>query len=91
LSAYVAYLFARILEYAEKRSDAKTFNRQDPGKIMRHNPEKHHRCSIRLKDYDYAQAGAYFITICTKNRECLFAEIIADEMSLNNCCCFNRI
>ncbi len=30
------------------------------------------RKTIRLKDYDYSQNGAYFITICTYNRECLF-------------------
>jgi len=29
--------------------------------------EKHHRRSIRLKDYDYSHPGDYFITICTKN------------------------
>jgi REP element-mobilizing transposase RayT len=27
-------------------------------------PEKHHRRSIRLQDYDYSQNGAYFVTIC---------------------------
>lgn len=30
---------------------------------------------IRLKDYDYSEEGAYFITICTKNRECILSEI----------------
>src|ERR1019366_1141877 len=43
---------------------------------MRFNPEIHHRRSIRLKGYDYSQAGLYFITICCKNRECLFGKII---------------
>lgn len=33
------------------------------------------RKSIRLKDYNYAQNGYYFITICTKNREHLFGKI----------------
>jgi REP element-mobilizing transposase RayT len=33
------------------------------------------RGSIRLKDYDYSQSGAYFITICTQDRACLFGEI----------------
>jgi putative transposase len=47
------------------------------------NPDIHHRRSIRLKDYDYSQAGAYFITICTQNRECLFGEIINGKMILN--------
>jgi len=32
----------------------------------------HHRRSIRLKGYDYSQSGAYFVTICTHNRELLF-------------------
>ena len=30
------------------------------------------RKSIRLKDYDYGCCGAYFITICSKDRECIF-------------------
>lgn len=41
----------------------------------RYNPNKHHRRSIRLKGYDYSQSGAYFITICTQNREHKFGEI----------------
>jgi REP element-mobilizing transposase RayT len=36
---------------------------------MKYDPTKHHRRSIRLKGYDYHNAGAYFVTICTKNRE----------------------
>ncbi len=35
---------------------------------MKYDPQKHHRRSIRLKGYDYHKAGAYFVTICTKNR-----------------------
>jgi REP element-mobilizing transposase RayT len=35
----------------------------------------HNRRSIRLKDYDYSQSGLYFITICTRDRECLFGDI----------------
>jgi putative transposase len=31
-----------------------------------------HRRSIRLPGYDYTQAGAYFVTICTHGGECLF-------------------
>ena len=34
--------------------------------------EIHHRRSIRLCGYDYAGAGAYFLTVCTQGRECLF-------------------
>ena len=34
-----------------------------------------HRASIRLRDFDYSSAGAYFVTICTIQRECLFGEM----------------
>jgi len=51
---------------------------------MKYNPKIHHRQSMRLKNYDYSQAGLYFITIVTQNRECLFGEIINDEMVLND-------
>ena len=49
-----------------------------------YNPEKHHRRSIRLRDYDYSQAGVYFITLCTQNRKCLFGEISDGQMVLND-------
>ena len=49
---------------------------------MSHNPS-HHRRSIRLKGYDYSQAGLYFITICTKNMQCVFGNIVDCEMMLN--------
>ena len=42
-----------------------------------------HRRSIRLPGCDYTQPGAYFITICTLNRECLFGDIANGEMVLN--------
>ena len=48
-----------------------------------YNPEIHHRRSIRLKGHDYAQAGAYFVTICAHDRECLFGEIVNGEMEVN--------
>jgi len=51
---------------------------------MQYNPDKHHRRSIRLQGYDYSQPGIYFITICTKNHECLFGEILNGEMRLND-------
>ena len=41
------------------------------------------RHSIRLPGYDYSQAGAYFITICTHDRACLFGKIVNGEMQLN--------
>ncbi|MGB2854964.1 MAG: transposase, partial [Dehalococcoidia bacterium] len=45
--------------------------------------DKHRRHSIRLKDYDYSQAGAYFVTICTHNRELIFGDVVKGEMRLN--------
>ncbi|HAD04636.1 MAG TPA: hypothetical protein DCF93_08455 [Desulfuromonas sp.] len=43
----------------------------------------HHRQSIRLRDYDYAAVGAYFVTICTQGRECLFGDIAEGVMRPN--------
>jgi REP element-mobilizing transposase RayT len=39
-------------------------------------PKIHHRRSIRLKEFDYSLAGAYFITICTYNRQPFFGKIV---------------
>jgi putative transposase len=36
-----------------------------------------------LKDYDYSQAGAYFVTICARDRHCLFGDVKQGEMMLN--------
>ncbi len=36
-----------------------------------------------MKDFDYAQPGAYFVTICTKNRQSLFGNIVEGEIRLN--------
>ena len=51
---------------------------------MPYNSIIHHRRSIRLKGYDYSQAGLYFITICVRDRKCLFGKIFDDEMQLND-------
>ena len=45
--------------------------------------QPHHRRSIRLSGYDYTSAGAYFITICTHGRDCLFGRVVDGEMQLN--------
>ncbi len=50
---------------------------------MGFNPEIHHRRSIRLQDYDYSLAGAYFVTICASGRECLFGEVAGGVERLN--------
>ena len=43
----------------------------------------HNRRSIRLKGYDYSQAGMYFITICCQDRICRFGHVENDQMILN--------
>ncbi|MCX5886793.1 MAG: hypothetical protein NT096_12935 [Proteobacteria bacterium] len=49
-----------------------------------YNPEIHHRHSLRLHEYDYSGAGAYFVTVCTQDRECMFGEIADEKVILNN-------
>ena len=39
---------------------------------MRSDQLEHRRKSIRLKDFDYSQTGAYFVTICTEERKPFF-------------------
>ena len=39
---------------------------------------------MRLRGYDYAQAGAYFVTVCTQNRDCLLGDIVDGDMRLND-------
>ena len=46
-------------------------------------PARRQRRSVRLRGYDYAQAGAYFTTLCTHGRDRLFGLIVNDVMVLN--------
>ena len=48
-----------------------------------YNPTIHHRRSIRLKGYDYSQAGMYFVTICCQNHISRFGKIENGEMMMN--------
>jgi putative transposase len=47
-------------------------------------PGRHQRRSVRLKDYDYASPGAYFVTLCTWRRELLFGSIVDGVMDLSD-------
>src|SRR3972149_5525612 len=49
---------------------------------MTYDPERHHRKSIRLPGYDYGQAAAYFVTICTQDRECMFGDVVEGQIAL---------
>ena len=47
------------------------------------NRDRQSRRSLRLPGFDYGQAGAYFVTICTHNRVPMFGSIVGAEMRLN--------
>ncbi len=38
------------------------------------------RRSIRLRNYDYSQPGAYFVTICIETRACILGEVVGAEV-----------
>lgn len=44
---------------------------------------KFNRRSIRLQGYNYGQEGAYYVTLCVKDKRCLFGEVKDREMILN--------
>ena len=54
------------------------------GCVVRFDPHKHRRRSIRLAGYDYTQSGAYFITICTQAGECFLGDIVQGAMVTND-------
>jgi putative transposase len=56
--------------------------------MMIDNSQKPQRRSIRMPCYDYADIGIYFVTICTRERECLFGDIVDSVMNLN---CYGTI
>jgi REP element-mobilizing transposase RayT len=48
-----------------------------------YNPD-HHRRSIRLRGHDYAQAGAFFVTLCVQGRICLFGHVADGVVELTD-------
>ncbi len=44
----------------------------------------HERRPTRLPGYDYSQPGAYFVTICVKDRLCLFGSVVDGTMVPND-------
>ena len=42
----------------------------------------HSRSSLRLREFDYSTPGAYFVTICTAGKVCLFGQVVEDGVSL---------
>nr|WP_044200466.1 transposase [Oscillochloris trichoides] len=50
---------------------------------MSYDPSRHHRRSIRLPGFDYRSPGAYYVTICTRERGLLFGDVIDHTVRLN--------
>jgi putative transposase len=50
------------------------FKNIEGGTAVSFSSRMHHRQSLRLRNRDYSHDGYYFITICTRNRENLFAD-----------------
>jgi REP element-mobilizing transposase RayT len=48
-----------------------------------HFEKQHSRKSIRLKDYDYSQEGAYFVTICAYGKKCILGDVIDWRVELS--------
>ena len=50
---------------------------------MRYDPFNHNRRSTCLRGYNYSRAGAYFLTICVLDRECLLGNCVGEEIILS--------
>jgi REP element-mobilizing transposase RayT len=50
---------------------------------MPYHPDLHHRQSVRLREFDYAGGGGYFVTLCAWQRECLFGDVMDGGMRVN--------
>ena len=67
-----------------KQSGEGQKERRQAGRVGDINLEaKHHRRSVRLKEYDLGQPGAYFVTLVTHQRAELFGQIVNGNMQLN--------
>ena len=42
------------------------------------------RRTIRFQNFDYSQAACYFVTVCAREKRCIFGEVIGAEMQLND-------
>jgi len=46
-------------------------------------PRRHNRVSTRLRNWDYASNAWYFVTICTRDRQLFFGDIVSETMQLS--------
>jgi hypothetical protein len=47
-----------------------------------YDPTIHRRRTLRLKDYDYS-TGAFYFTLCTHNRKCVFGDVSQGQVILS--------
>ena len=47
--------------------------------------EPRRRSSLRLPEYNYSQASAYFVTRVVKGRKPIFGKVVDEEVELNEC------
>ena len=40
------------------------------------------RASTRLNGHDYTEAGAYFVTVCTHDQQCILGDVVSDAVRL---------
>jgi REP element-mobilizing transposase RayT len=52
---------------------------------MAYDPKKHHRRSIRLRGHNYSGGGAYFITICVQDKQCMLGRVVDSRMTPSEC------
>ena len=45
--------------------------------------EKMERKRLRLEEFDYSQNGAYFVTVCTKNRKVILSRVHVGQAALS--------
>jgi len=51
--------------------------------IQRMRSRNYQRRSVRLKGFDYSQPGGYFVTICAREKACVFGEVENEVLTPN--------
>jgi hypothetical protein len=52
---------------------------------MKYGPKIHQRRSMWLRGYDYSSPGAYYVTLCSFGKGCIFGRVVDDQMQENEC------
>jgi putative transposase len=80
-------LYSSIINIAGDVAVQRLYENENENNMNEKFQNKYRVPTTRLKNWDYGKNGAYFITICTGNREHFFGEIVtvdnANKMELN--------